>query len=330
MNETTDKVSAATINVASNEEVTSIEAVEEWRPVPGFLDAYEVSNIGRVRRKRGGLLIKVRSSNIRKPYVGLFDGVTRRYVRVGRLVADAFLYNPKNAVRIIYIDGDCTKCRADNLMWDSYKDTSVEWRPVVGYEGLYEVSSDGQVYSCIEHRTLKLSRSVYGYMVISLNNSRNVPVHRLVASAFLPNPEGKKEVDHINTIRDDNRVENLRWATPSENCNNPITKARLSAHLRSDRIAALRNAAKRTEQGHINAVNGNAVNMKPVKCIETGVCWRSISEAGRDTGMDPSNISRSCKKPYTGKKVYRLGKLLLHFIWSTKEEYEQYKEAHSK
>ena len=64
-----------------------------------------------------------------------------------------------------------------------------------------------------------------GYLQVSLSGFRNPQsVHRLVAEAFLPNPENKPAVDHINGNRLDNRVENLRWVTNKENSNNPNTK----------------------------------------------------------------------------------------------------------
>lgn len=98
------------------------------------------------------------------------------------------------------------------------------WRNVVGYEGSYLVSDLGRVFSLPKKTTygriLSPGHNTYGYQRVCLSkNGRKETrsVHRLVAEAFIANPDNKQEVNHINGIRDDNRAENLEWATRSEN-----------------------------------------------------------------------------------------------------------------
>ena len=91
-----------------------------------------------------------------------------------------------------------------------------------GYEDKYLVTNDGRIFSKYLNDFMKPYMSKGGYERVKVNfGSRNKKfmVHRLVALAFIPNddPEHKIQVDHINCIRTDNRVENLRWVTPSEN-----------------------------------------------------------------------------------------------------------------
>lgn len=95
-----------------------------------------------------------------------------------------------------------------------------EWRPVMGFEGLYEVSSIGRVRNRRGY-VLKQSVTSWGYWRVGLfrqgEGTREQRVHRLVALAFIPLIEGKTHVNHINGDKQDNRFENLEWMTKLEN-----------------------------------------------------------------------------------------------------------------
>ena len=119
------------------------------------------------------------------------------------------------------------------------------WKPVVGYEDLYEVSNLGRarsldrtVNSGIKHsdkvvkkgKILKASLNSSGYLYLNLwrqRKNKKYRVHRLVAEAFLPNPEGLPQVNHKNENKTDNRVENLEWCSNKYNMNYGTARERM-------------------------------------------------------------------------------------------------------
>ena len=101
------------------------------------------------------------------------------------------------------------------------------WKPVVGYEGLYEVSNTGLIkslncYNYKEPRIMKLGRRPDGYLSVGLsknNVTKTKTVHRIVAEAFIPNPDNLEMVNHKDEDRANNNVENLEWCTRAYNQN---------------------------------------------------------------------------------------------------------------
>jgi hypothetical protein len=130
---------------------------------------------------------------------------------------------------------------ANNIILEGDKITLLEteiWKPIKGYEGLYEVSNMGRVkrlptsFECgsrwgkdriitFKGRILSVSKADkkhYPIVWLSLKNKvKNYSVHRLVATAFLSNSENKLQVNHIDGNRDNNNVSNLEWVTGNEN-----------------------------------------------------------------------------------------------------------------
>lgn len=124
------------------------------------------------------------------------------------------------------------------------------WKDIEGYEGQYQVSTLGRVrsverqvrkwngFKTIRESFLKQKLGKNGYVQVTLckdGRMKTYLVHRLVAKAFIPNPQNNPQIDHINTIKTDNRVENLRWVTRKENSNNLLTLKHMSERQKGEK-----------------------------------------------------------------------------------------------
>ncbi len=97
-----------------------------------------------------------------------------------------------------------------------------EYRKIEGYDN-YSVSNRGNVSDDKTGRIMSPSKNQYGYLEVNLHKEgkqKSYLIHRLVGLAFLENPDNLLEIDHINQIKTDNRIENLRWCSRSNKCRN--------------------------------------------------------------------------------------------------------------
>jgi hypothetical protein len=117
--------------------------------------------------------------------------------------------------------------------------SSIHGYKIEGYND-YIIDTDGNIYSFKLNRLLKQTKSTKGYIKVSLNKNkykREFCLHRLVAMTFLPNPENKPQVNHIDGNKENNSLSNLEWVTGSENIKHAVkTGLRDKAHEKA-RIA---------------------------------------------------------------------------------------------
>lgn len=160
------------------------------------------------------------------------------------------------------------------------------WKPVVGYEGLYEVSNLGNVRGLKRGKVLKPGEGKYLFVVLCKDGIRHeVHIHRLVATAFCDNPYAKLEVNHINEIAWDNRAENLEWVTRLENIRHGSGIERHAEAQRNDP-----NRSKRIMQ---YTVDGEYIRTFP-----------SIKEMERQTGFDGSPVCKCARGSHRYSHAY--------------------------
>ena len=174
------------------------------------------------------------------------------------------------------------------------------WKDIEGYEGKYQVSNCGRVKSLgryiekkgqstayLQERILS-TRMLNGYKMVHLcsnNKEKTFSVHRLIAIAFIPNPNNFPHIDHINTIRTDNRVENLRWVNRSMNMMNEITHKKRSEYWK-EKTKKGKNIWVERKKRKVIALDEN---------YNIVYKFNTINEAAKFINRNHANICVACK-----------------------------------
>ena len=170
------------------------------------------------------------------------------------------------------------------------------WKRIPDYEDLYMVSNFGRIYS-IGYRKILRGEYIDGYKFVKLKRNRKtqkIAVHRIVASVFIPNPENKPYVNHIDGVKDHNTSDNLEWVTKAEN-----TQHAIKIGLRPSYV----HIGKGMYSPNSKIVLQSTLDGQPIKI------WYGTSEASRELGINQSSIAYDCRdnaiyKGYIWKYLY--------------------------
>lgn len=177
----------------------------------------------------------------------------------------------------------------------------VQWKKIEEFKD-YLISSNGKCFSLKTNKLLKLQEypNKYSYYVFKINGIQHSrSLHRLLAIAFIPNPENKPTVNHKNHNRTDNRLENLEWATYPEQCDEIWTDKNSKAHRTEKSVnSSINNFRIATEK------NKKTTYQYTLEGELVGV-YQSVKDAAENNNCCPQNISACCngkKKQIKGYK----------------------------
>ena len=266
---------------------------EIWRNIEGW-PGYQVSNTGHIRSIKGPAP-RILSNNNGQCIVS--DKGNNKMLSIKLEVAKAFLDYVGGGSGVRLKDGNKQNCSVDNLIVkESLYIPGEEWRDIPGFEGIYAVSSLGRVKSLerdseyyvkgqrrVRHygeSLMKQYEDQDGYLQCHLqDHGREVycNVHRYVAQAFIPNPSGLPEANHIDGNKHNNVVENLEWCNTQYNVSH-----------------ALETGLRGSQKGYDRTV-------KRVRCTDLNLEFDSILAAASYFGYSYTGLGKILKD---GKKLY--------------------------
>jgi hypothetical protein len=278
---------------------------ELWKPIPEY-ENYKISNMGRLMRPNGnienGSYCNGRTTAI------IYKNGKKKTVYFGRMVAILFIENKHNLECVFHINQNRKDNRAENLEWVTLKERTrrnAEYKlkvfndlhlldlcakydmiPIENHPQ-YFITKDGRVYSSITNKFLKPNldkkKKWGGYYSVELwsfdKKYTRQRINRIVATAYIPNPENKEQVNHINGIKTDNRVENLEWCTSKENINH-AQRIGLMKSGRSPKKPTIRKTKEEISENH----------SKKLIHLITGKVYKSAKEAGDELGFTVAQI----------------------------------------
>ena len=206
------------------------------------------------------------------------------------------------------------------------------WKDILGYEGLYQVSSYGRIKSLSRKRNNGLDKTIIlkeninnkGYKRINLHKNKKMKsylVHRLVAQAFIPNPNNYPIINHKDENPSNNHVSNLEWCTYKYNNNYGTKGEKISKALKGNRSKDKHpfygrhhseEAKAKMKMNHADFKEGKHPKARKVICINTGEIFNSLSKATKWCNIKNScNIGECCrgkhktagKHPITGEPL---------------------------
>lgn len=173
----------------------------------------------------------------------------------------------------------------------------IEWKEIYRSKfRIYYISNYGDFKNVLlktgKEKILKNSLDGHGYYFSRVEKRITWSTHRLVAQAFIPNPENKKYVNHIDGNPKNNYYKNLEWCTPSENM---LHKYRVLGYKFSEETKKKMSKSAKKRGIHPNTIKSK---YKKIQCLETGIIYSSQVEAQTKTGISHKLISACC----TGKR----------------------------